>query len=234
MPVSNNKIPWNPSAYRPDYNKILSDLNICNYVENQGAKEVWIWGYHYGNLEPAESNMAGPYGDISNSERIGDMPTCTKTYTLYNYNYGRGLGEALENHTHQIEAVLNYIDYDLFWNKFVNPYGETTGVNHCGWTHMPPNTKAGYDWRNETQLLSDCEDWKPGGTGTTKMVSCATWYGGACLEDSGTKFKIWWMQNIPGKNNNLTYNEKQLKNWWDFIGDFDRAIQSGKTLTSSP
>jgi hypothetical protein len=39
------------------------------------------------------------------------------------------------------------------------------------------------------------------------------------------------MQNIPGKDNGLVYNGKQLKNWWDFIGNFDQAIQAGKSLT---
>lgn len=241
IPRSNNQIPWNPGIYRPDYFQILSDLNICNYVNNRGVKEVWMWGYHYGDIEPVESDMAmgtiskeywnfNDYGDVSNSERINDLPICNKTYTLYNYNYGRGLGEALEDHTHQIEAILNYVDYDFFWNRFVKPYGETVGTNHCGWTHCPPNTKSHYDWRSEVDVFSDCEDWKPDGTGEIKSVDCHTWYGETCFYDGGVKFKIWWMQNIPGKNNNLIFEGKRLRNWWDFIGDFDLAIQSGKSL----
>ena len=54
-------------VYRPDYGKILTDLNICNYVNNQGLREVWLYGWHYGNIEPAESVMSGPHGDTSNS-----------------------------------------------------------------------------------------------------------------------------------------------------------------------
>ena len=248
VPRSDNQVPWNPGVYRPDYHGILSDLSICDYVDNKGIKEVWIWGYHYGDIEPAESNMAmgavskkhwnrGNYGDVSNSEGINDMPTCNKTYTLYNYNYGRGLGEALEDHTHQIEAVFKYIDHILFWNKFVESYGETDKINHCGWSHCPPNTKIDYDWRNEIDALSDCEDWKPDGTGKVQSANCHTWYGATCLDDSGARFKIWWMQNIPGKDNNLIYKGRQLRNWWDFLGDFDLALQMGKSLlfpVSSP
>jgi len=40
------------------------------------------------------------------------------------------------------------------------------------------------------------------------------------------------MQNIPGKDNNLVYQGKTLRNWWDFYGDFDAAISEGKSLTS--
>lgn len=208
MPLSDNEIPWNPGIYRPDYQKILTEIDICNYAENQGIKEIWIWGYHHGSLEPAESNMAGPYGDISNSERIDDIPTCSKTYTLYNYNYSRGLAEALEDHTHQIEAVLKHVDYDIFWNKF---------VSSCGWTHYPPNGKSDYDWYREEPALSDCEDWQPDGGGEAKQVNCHTWAGETCSDDGGVAFKIWWMQNLP-------------PSWWDSIADFDQAVESGKRL----
>jgi hypothetical protein len=40
------------------------------------------------------------------------------------------------------------------------------------------------------------------------------------------------MQNIPGKDNGLTYQNNPLRNWWEFIGDFDAAIAQGKSLTS--
>lgn len=241
FPLSSNEIPWNLGIYRPDYDKILSDLNICDYVDNKNVKQVWLWGYHHGNLEPVESDMAmgtvsrvywnyGTYGDVSNSERKNDLPICEKTYTLYNYNYGRGLGELLENHGHQLEAVFSFVDSRL-WNKFVHPYGEASGVNHCGWTHCPPNTKKDYDWTNESDVLSDCEDWKPDGSGEAKVVDCHTWCGDGCLDDGGVEFKVWWMQNIPGKDNNLVEGEKQLRNWWEFYGDFDRALQVRKELT---
>lgn len=45
-------------AYRPDYRGILNGLNICDYVDNKGVKEVWFWGYHHGDIVPAESNMS--------------------------------------------------------------------------------------------------------------------------------------------------------------------------------
>lgn len=244
IPLSDNLAWGKPGIYRPDYYGILSDLDICNYVDNLGVKEVWMWGYHYDDTEPDESNMAmgtdsrdywnhGSYGDVSNSQQIDDMPTCKKTYILFNYNYGRGLGEALEDHTHQLERIFNFINISLFWNKFVNPYGPNMGITHCGWTHYPPNGRSDYDWMNEDSVESTCEDWHPDGSGEIKQVNCHTWRDHSCPDDGGTSFKIWWVQNIPGKDNDLYDGGKKLKNWWDFIGDFDQALQFGKSLKYS-
>ena len=48
----------NEIVYRPNYIQILQREDICDYVDNQGVREVWLWGYHYGSIEPAESNMS--------------------------------------------------------------------------------------------------------------------------------------------------------------------------------
>jgi hypothetical protein len=260
LPVSTNRVPWNPSVFRPNYNQILTRENICDWVDNKGVKQVWLWGYHHGNIEPVESNMAmgtssqafwnrGNYGDVSNSEQTNDMPICSKTYTLYNYNYGRGLGELLEDHGHQIEAVFRFVD-NILWEKFQRPNGDTNTniVNHCGWTHSPPNSgdwggdRGQYDWNDKTIVKSDCEDWKPDGGGVVKNTNCNNWYEpfyGAsyatvpCQDDTGVAFKVWWMQNIPGKANTLTYQGKLLRNWWDFYADIDASLASGKALTTS-
>lgn len=243
IPVSINHVPWNQQAFRPDYKKILNDINICDYVDGKGVNQVWVWSYHTKIIEPAESNMSmgsnsknfwpqGTYGDISNSEQIDDMPICQKTYTLYNYNYQRGLGEMLEDHGHHIEAVLRFVDYDLFWNKFVAPHGETGGGNNCGWMHAPPNVSDNdqYNWTSKTKVLSACEDWKPLDDGAAvNSVDCSEW---GCANDTGASYKVWWMQNLPGMNNGLIYRGNKMRNWWVFIGDFDSAMAAGKSLTA--
>ena len=90
--------------------------------------------------------MAGPNGDVSNSERAADMPVCARTYTLYNYSYGRALGEAIHNHGHQIEAVLGHLDRRGLFADFVGPYGQPSpAVNSCGNVHFPPNGVSDYD-----------------------------------------------------------------------------------------
>jgi hypothetical protein len=57
---------------------------------------------------------------------------------------------AVEDHTHQIEAILRYVDDNLFWNLFVGSGGR------CGWTHYPPNGRWDYDWNNANPVMSDC------------------------------------------------------------------------------
>ena len=177
--------------------------------------------------------MAGPYGDISNSYRQPDLPVCAKTYTVYHYNYGRWVGEALEDHGHQMEAVFSYVDSEL-WNQYVGPVGAQQGPRRCGNVHTPPNGATDYDWASEADALSDCDDWKPDGSGAKKKVDCHDWYGGVCHDTGGIEYKIWWMQHIPAKNNGLTYQDKPLRNWWAFFGDFDAAMASGRTLLEPP
>lgn len=249
---------------RGDKFKMLSSssigvADICDYVDGKGVKEVWIWMYHIertklGNLTipkttPTESNMAmgknsrdywnyGSFGDVSNSSRSQDLPVCEKTYTVYEYNYSRGLSEATEDHMHQIEALLNWVDERnktssrewknlLFWGKFVGSDSSHKIITPgCGWSHYPPNGKSDYDWQNTMYVKSDCEDWKPELSGKKQRFNCNKW------DCDSVKFFKWWMQNLPGKNNALIYKGKSLRNWWDFIGAFDQAIKKEKSLTN--
>ncbi len=259
------------SAASPDNFAMLEgDVNVCDYVDNRRVKEVWVFMYHNDKsveagmkkldyfVIPDESNMAigtqsrvfwnfDSHGDVSNSVRSKDLPVCRKSYSVYQYNYGRGKGEVLENHGHHIEAILNWIDGRetlpqkewnnlLFWGDFVG-----SDISHkivkqlpsCGWTHYAPNSKNDYEWRNENPISSECEDWIPGHFDSVKSLDCHTWYGAVCVDDGGAGFKIWWMQNIPGKDNGILYDGKNLRNWWEFIGDFDNALAKGKNLVES-
>jgi hypothetical protein len=204
-----------------DYNAIMRRIDLRHWIEERGVKEVWLWGYHGGVIDLWESNMAGPYGDISNSDRDPhDLPVFDRTYTVYHYNYGRGPSEAVEDHMHQIEAVLRHIDPHLFWDKFVGRPGE----GRCGWAHYPPNGERDYDWANSKFVRTDIEDWTPEGIGPRRHLNCTRW---KC--DSLTWF-IYWMQNLHGAYNGLTYRDRSLTNWWTFIGDFDGALARGSGL----
>ena len=153
------------------------------------------------------------------------------------YNYQRGASEAVEDHIHQIEAVLNHVDgrersppekWDqlLFWGKFVGSDRSGKIVHPgCGWAHYPPNAEKDYDWANKRFVETDIEDWKPNGTGKKQRMNCDRW-GGDSL-----KWFVYWMQNLPGADNGLTYQGKPLTNWWIFIGDFDNAMKSRMKLT---
>jgi hypothetical protein len=223
----------NHRAPMADYNAIMNRINIRQWVEEKGVKEVWLWAYHGGKIDMWESNMAGPFGDVSNSDRDPkDLPVLSKTYTVYHYNYGRGASEAVEDHIHQMEVMLNYNDgrYKtpreqwpnlLFWGKFVgSDQTEKIVRPGCGWAHYPPNGEKDYDWANPRYVLTDIEDWRPDGSGQKQRLNCERWRG-----DSLTWF-IYWMQNLPGANNGLTYRGRPLTNWWAIKGDFDLAMRN--------
>lgn len=196
-----------------NYYAILSRAGIGRWVREHGVKEVWLWGYHGGVLDLWESNMAGPFGDVSNSDRDpGDLPIFERTYTIYHYNYARGTSEAIEDHMHQVEAVLRHTDPELFWDRFVG----RVRSGRCGWAHFPPNGTRDYDWANRSFVATDIEDWTPAG-GPRQELNCERWRG-----DSLTWF-IYWMQNLPGHGNGLADRGRPLTNWWTFIGDWDGA-----------
>lgn len=239
-------VPWNNARY-PDYNKILNQYNICQQVEQKGIKEVWMWTQHTDKIEPTESNFIGNIDgtliDISNSERrTDDMPVCNKPYTLYNYNFTRGVPEAIHNHGHHIEAMADYFNGELFWSKWAGIDDTREVVNPgCGTIHEPPNSGVNsnreYDYLNTSSRQSTCEDWKPDLTGAKKNVSCATWtayYYNSTDCGSGQRgekaFYTWWMQNMPGYGNTLYDNGNKVRNWWDFIGDFEKVYFSGTGL----
>ncbi len=221
----------------PDYNAVMRRIDVKHWVEEKGVKEFWIWGYQGDKVGLWESNMAGPFGDISNRDRDpDDLPVLSRTYTVYHYNYQRDISEAVEDHMHQIEAVLNYVDGRdttspdqwnelLFWGKFVGSDKSHKIVNPgCGWSHYPPNAEGDYDWANKRYVWTDIEDWKPDGTGKKQRINCEGW------NSNSLQWFTYWMQSLPGKDNGLYYQGKPLTNWWTFIGDFDTAMTNGLKL----
>ncbi|MBI3465676.1 MAG: hypothetical protein HY000_21875, partial [Planctomycetes bacterium] len=210
-------LPRNPKKKdKADYIQVLERANVREYVEEKGVKEVWIWGYHSKDLSPWESNMASPHGDISNSDRDpSDLPVLSKTYTVYHYNYERDTAEAVENHMHQIEAVMRHHGGEL-WRLFEGK----PGAWRCGNAHFPPNGRRDYDWANKEFVLSDIEDWRPEGFGKRERLNCDTWDGHAL------KWFIYWMRSIPGANNGLEYQGKKLTNWWMLVGDYETVVRT--------
>lgn len=222
----------------PDYGAIMKRIDIQRLVEKEGVQQVWMWGYH-GHIGLWESNMSSPTGDVSNSDRDQkDLPVLSKTYTLFHYNYGRGVGEMLENHMHQLEHVLNYADGRdftpedkwselLFWGKFVGSdvsHKIVTKPARCGWTHYAPNSESDYDWENPRFVETDIEDWKPEGFGKTQRMNADRW------DRDPIKWRVYWMQAIPSLGNGLTYKGKPLRSWWSFVADWDRARKDKWTL----
>lgn len=223
----------------PDYQAVMEEIGIREWVGKRGVKQVWLWAYHGGVIGLWESNMSSPFGDVSNSNRDpGDLPVLESTYTVFHFNYQRGLGEALENHMHQLEALLNHADGRdrtppekwgelLFWGRFVGSDASHKIVARparCGWTHYAPNSESDYDWQNKRLVETDIEDWKPDGIGATRSINAARW------NFDPVQWRIYWLQAIPGAGNGLTFQGRKLRDWWSFVHDWDRAKRENWTL----
>jgi uncharacterized protein (TIGR03437 family) len=199
-----------------------------------------------------ESNMSSPTGDVSNSDRDNsDLPVYNRTYVVYGQNLTRTQAEAVHNHGHQLESILAHANFlqdrntDLFWRKFVgqNSSGQFI-TGRSGWTHMPLNTTEHYDYNNNTPASSDIEDWNPDNTGQKKPVSALT-FGGIAYnwplsspneqieQKTESQWYVYWMQNMPGRNNNILFGSNRTSNWWHFTGDWDAALAAGLGIHES-
>lgn len=214
-----------------DHNNTMLENDVCHYVDDLGVREIWIWANWPALKGHSESKMSSKYGDVSNSYRLNDMPICDHTYVMYNYNPNAAWASTVpefwadEDHMHQFESQFMDLDYNLY-NLFVGPVDDKSKPQRCGWSHVPPNTDNAhqYDWGNKNYIETDCKDWNPQGTGEKKTFNCNEW---GC---NGFGWFMLWMQSIPGKDNGLTYEGKTIRNFWEFVGDYDSAMEKGRCL----
>lgn len=225
-------------VYRPNYRQIVQQENICDYVDNRGVTEVWMFGYHYGAIEPDESRMSSTLGDFSNSWPKEDevpaefrMPVCNKPYVLYNFNYTRSISEMIHNRIHQLENVLPRADGNypptientkrgesLFWgnySEYVQPGTTHNYRSACGNAHFTPNwTSVSDEYKFNIQSYSEnnCETWNPDPSKSTFVsANCSQW---GCSEKG---YYLWFMQNMPGYNNGIIDGNRRVRNWWEAI-----------------
>lgn len=242
-----------------DFNDLFAKINLKDYVEKLGVKEVWFTFFLKEDLfDVPESNMSprvgAPYGDISNSYReLNDLPRYNKTYVVYGNNGWRGVDTDLHNRGHQLEMEMMHLDgVNRVWlDKFAK-------AGRGGNTHWAPNSIKDYDWSNTTPAKSDIITWKPSG-GTFVDVNVNTWVSKRYpfekrismvvpsryatgqydfTNDAPTKWFIYWWQSVPGMNNGITdvqgtgssAKKITVSNWWDLFYNFDEAAMQNKKL----
>jgi len=249
LPLASRTNPYDASQQMVDIAQVIGEIDGQNWVESYGVKEFWFNNYFNEKFQFWESNMSSPVtGDISNSDRYPfDLPVFDRTYIVYGTNYHRTQAEAVHNHGHQVEAMLDYIDRrysgtsGLFWGEYVGVPGFPGPAmipGRCGWTHQPPNTTINYGYSDQTLVEVDCEDWRPDGTGSRVAVNSSyfenlsyAWPGGSNIpQKAETQFYIWWGQNMPGHANGIPYGTTTMENWWRIIGDWDAALADGTRL----
>jgi hypothetical protein len=243
--------PVGDTQYKPHFNQILTNINICDYVDNHNVKEVWIYGYHTDVIVPDESKMSSRFGDVSNAYPKDEwipveyhLPRCINSYVMYNFTYQPGgasaIGNTIHNRMHQLENVIFFAEDlgyppdnsnivgSLFWDDFsvFDNRASLPGYRaSCGNTHSPPNTTEGYDYDSAQYRENNCETWHPDAQLTTYVTAnCAQW---GCTD---VGFYKWFMQNLPGYNNGIIYKGRPMRNWWEAMYDFNGFIDNGRSL----
>jgi hypothetical protein len=249
---------WTSTQKTINYQTLFAKLNMQEWVNNHGVKEVWITIFNkdaYPSVvnspynDPStyygmpESNMSSPLtGDISNSHRIpNDLPIYRNTYVVYGNSGHRGYDTNLHNRGHQIEAQLSHIErqFDiaitfaqLFYNKFVGLKPELWNkpLNRAGMTHFPPNTSVDYDYDNPRFEPSDILTWQPNG-GTFIPVNNSLWKNSAY----GATLTNTYYRNGVRTVNDYTNDphSKWLVYWWQSIpGEGNTIMFNDKRLTN--
>jgi hypothetical protein len=224
-------------------NAVYQQFNICPRVASGEVDEVWIYtdgkvgGHIYSSNEfvvngPAWSFLAGT---------SIDPPNCGRQMNTMFLNFDRGDGEELESWGHSAEyswilpassggqacdfAIPSGYSYWGLWGECIGKYDaafgfiarpntDNGGIGMCGDVHNPPNIPVGwlinYDYHETQTYPSHCTDWQWGATNTVP-ISCTTW---GCTQ---VGYLVWWMQNVPGLNNNSHDRTGDLRpNWWNF------------------
>jgi hypothetical protein len=243
--------------YNIDFNDLLTKVNLKNYVNSFGVKEVWFTSYsrevgvNSYNVFETSMSPAIALSDPSNISNGGlnntDLPRYNNTYVVYGFNGWRGVDTDLHNRGHQLERQLDYLSSLDRSNMYYGNYAKNRNTIG-GLTHTPVNTNTQYDYNNTTTVLSDISTWKPsGGSGVStnnltwlnktysfsnQMVSLSPFASGTVdwNKNAEVKWFIYWWQSIPGYQNIIPHNNTILENWWDLFYNWDEAIKSKKKL----
>jgi hypothetical protein len=210
-----------------DYVKILDDNNVCADINNNLYDEVWIIGF--GSAGFWEARMTGVGAFHTNGPVLsGTQIQCNRPVHIMGLNYqplvvgnvDNPSAFALHSFGHRFESTMRFFLLQEFlrFNRNESKYSWAYGAQHpldlnsnpsCGNIHWPPNAQSHYDYTNTASINSDCIDWNVNETGQKAPIDCSTW---GC---SQLGFMKWWMQNIPGVNNNLTkVDGSPMPNWW--------------------
>lgn len=231
-PSSNDPLDFDRN-YR-SLNEILTANNneICNLIRSQGVDQVWYYvdvigaDQYYDNGGFRLENYVNLSNTLNRNQPQTHPSLCggANSFVVVSIDINREI--TAHGWIHAIEDYFpNFLTEDLFWRRFVGKSGYpeyNSLANNCGDSHFPPNgsmgSGLGYDYTNSRTVSSRCENWQPDGGGTTTQISCSRW---GCTEAGYNK---WWGQNWPNKNNGLTYQGKNMPNWWDFVVDIDEHV----------
>jgi len=216
-----------------DYEKILSDYNICEMLNSGQIDELWLWGGPYFGFN--EAAMAGP-GAFNINGGVFINNSCNRKLPIMGFNYERSIPEMLENMGHRFEATMSKLflywtisENRTVWDQYGHNLGQTPNVNFygCGSVHYAPNSLYDYQWSSNTEVFSNCNDWYnyPNFSGLIEKINCQTW---GC---NAYGHKKWWLSHLPKYPG---VKDSKYNNWWRYIADWDEAMLTLPTPSPDP
>ena len=214
MAVLQGAAPHSPST--ADYNKILTQLNIKQRVNDRVVDEVWLFAFPHAGFY--ESRMAGKGAFWCNSPALENTDDCSRKFVIMGFSYERRVGEMLESFGHRSESILiktfeNAPHDKNLYERFSRYDKQNPGKAEVGNIHFAPNSASDYDWNNPRLVQSRCDAWLhfPGQPGLARKVNADEWGNG----DIRLHHK-WWLSHLPkvaGRTASVA------NNWWQYIID---------------
>jgi hypothetical protein len=211
---------------------LFEKFDLAAKIQAQNIREIWLWGAPYMQWDELHWKTPGdkvPYPtDNPWFYRPYDIPDVGRTIWIMGWNYERGEGEMLESYCHRIESVLALTvgrgvwdpvrSRENVWNRFTRVDKDFPGESEVGSVHYAPNSRSDYDWGNTNAVWTYADDWLTYPKLRQKKLYHAT---------SGSWEGIvghhrWWMKHLPA---NAGVTEGFFNNWWQYIVNYDEAIQ---------
>ena len=198
-----------------DYQAILTRFNILSRVAKNEIDEVWIYNFPHAGFY--ESIMGGPGAFWCNAPVLKNTDAARRRFVVMGFSFERGVGEMLEAFGHRAESIMEKTfertagEANL-WQRFMRYDKVAPRRAACGNVHFAPNSQADYDWDNQTEVLSECDDWLvnfPNFKGVTRKVNASEWGNGEIRAHH-----TWWLEHFPkvkGRKNGIHHN------WWQYI-----------------
>ena len=204
-----------------DYQRILTDFNLLERVQNNEIDEVWLMGFPYAGFY--ELRMAGLGAFWCNAPPLENTEKCRRRFVIMGFSYERGVSEMLENMGHRTESIMEKVYENKkgeanLWKRFIRFDRAAPGQAEVGNVHFAPNSERDYDWGNRRSVPSKCDDWLnfPRLGGLARVVNCAEWGNG----DIRLHHK-WWLSHLP-KVEGAT--DGVSNNWWNYLIKIDDVI----------
>jgi hypothetical protein len=209
----------NRNFHQPDgvnYLELVREFEMIERINRGEIDEVWLFGHPYGGYY--ESIMAGPNSFWCNAPALEETDHAKRRFVIMGFNFERGVGEMLEDLGHRAESMLYKVYEGVegeanLWERFIR-YDKTHPEKaECGNVHFAPNSVRDYDWGNDNQVLSYCDNWHnfPDLSGKPRIVDKRDWGNGDIR-----LHHLWWFRHMP---------HIVSENWWHTIIDPNNVRQ---------